>query len=344
MSETKIALDDRQGNDKAAPDLSIVIPVFQSATTLPTLMNRLSGVLERLQISHEIICVEDGSSDNSWAVLQELQKANPESMTVIRLTRNFGQHNALMCAFRYSRGRFVMTLDDDLQNPPEEIPKLLDAIREGSFDVVYGTPSRREQDWSRRTGSHFVRWFYRLVFKSDVQISSFRVINGKIARNLLLYDLNFTFVDGLLAWHTERIRSVEVEHQQRATGKSGYRVGKLLTLAFNLFTNFSLIPLQVVSCVGFLFACGGLLSGFYYLLRYVSGGIGIPGYASMIIAILVLGGIQLLSLGIIGEYVGRVHLNLNKKPQFVVRTIMSGEPIEGRENEAESDGRMENVL
>lgn len=317
-------------NDRLGPTVSIVIPVYESATTLQTLLGRIKGILDQALVSHEVIFVDDGSQDNSWTVLQGLQKANPESVTAIQLSRNFGQHNSLMCGFRHARGQFVLTMDDDLQNPPEEIPKLLNAIRASSFDVVYGAPSRREQQRSRNAGSILVRWFYRYVFKSDVHISSFRVIRGETVRNLLTYDLDFTFVDGLLAWQTNRIGSVEVEHHHRSTGQSGYRVGKLLTLAFNLFTNFSLIPLQVVSCVGFLSACGGIVTGAYYLLRYLTGNIGVPGYASTVIAILVLGGIQLLSLGVIGEYLGRVHLNLNRKPQYVERTILADESCEGR--------------
>jgi len=334
MSEAKVRSDARQCENGTVPVLSIVIPVFQSSTTLPTLMSRLSVVLQSLEISYEVVFVEDGSPDNSWAVLEELWKANPDTVSIIQLTRNFGQHNALMCGFRYARGQYLLTMDDDLQNPPKEIPKLLDAIQASSLDVVYGAPSRRKQHQSRNMGSILVRLFYRIVFKSDVEISSFRIINGKVARNILNYDLNFTFIDGLLAWHTERIGSVQSEHDHRPTGKSGYHVGKLLTLAFNLFTNFSLIPLQAVACVGFLFACVGLLTGAYFLLQYVTGGIGVPGYASTIIAIMVLGGIQLLSLGILGEYLGRVHLNLNKKPQYVVRTIMTAESPEGREEGA----------
>ena len=162
MDEKQIEEEVQRG-DGFAPTLSVVIPVYQSATTLPNLMNRLSEVLERHQISHEFIFVEDGSPDNSWAVLQELHEANPKNMTLIQLMRNFGQHNALMCGFRYARGQFVLTMDDDLQNPPEEIPKLLDAIRDGSYDVVYGASRQRKEHLYRRAGSYLVRRFCRFL-------------------------------------------------------------------------------------------------------------------------------------------------------------------------------------
>jgi undecaprenyl-phosphate 4-deoxy-4-formamido-L-arabinose transferase len=201
--------------------------------------------------------------------------------------RNFGQHNALMCGFRHSRGRLVVTLDDDLQNPPEEIPRLVAAI------------------------------------EAKVQLTSFRIMRRELVDAILSYALNFTFIDGLLAWNTQRIGELAVEHRPRTSGRSGYSFGKLLVLAFNLFTNFSLLPLQAVSLLGFIASSGGLLLGAYYLFAYVTSAITVPGYASIITAILVLGGVQLLALGVMGEYIGRLHLNVNRKPQYTVRTVLS---------------------
>ncbi len=143
---------------------------------------------------------------------------------------------------------------------------------------------------------------------------------------ILTYSLNYTYIDGLLAWNTQRIGEVEVPHRPRATGRSGYSVRKLLVLAFNLFTNFSLLPLQIVSLIGFITAVGGLLTAAYYLLQYVLARVEVPGYASIIIAILVLGGLQMLALGIHGEYLGRLHLNVNRKPQYTVRSVLAAEP------------------
>ena len=303
-------------------ELSVVIPVYRSAPTLRQLVDCLLPVLKAIAPRHEIVFVEDGSPDESWKVLGELQAEHPESIVAIQLMRNFGQHNALMCGFRHARGRFVVTMDDDLQNPPREIPKLLQRIQEGDFDLVYGQYAEKKHRPWRNLGSATVNAFYRLVFRSQITVTSFRIIRKETLAAIRSYDLNFTFVDGLLAWNTRRIGSVLVDHEPRQQGRSGYSVWKLLTLALNLFTNFSLLPLQLVSTLGLCCAAGGALAGFYYLTLFFLGRILVPGYASTIVTILMLGGCQLLALGIMGEYVGRLHLNVNRKPQYTERQVL----------------------
>ena len=301
-------------------DISVVVPVYRSQATLPDLVDRLTAVLKQTGLRYEIVFVDDGSPDDSWQVLTDLQTKSPNAIVAIQLMRNFGQHNAIMCGLRHVRGRLIVTMDDDLQNPPEEIPRLLRAIDEGGFDLVYGQYGGKEHERWRNLGSTLVNTFYRLVFHSKITVTSFRVIRHELAQSILGYDLNFTFLDGLLAWNTQRIGTVEVEHHARRTGRSGYSLSKLAVLALNLFTNFSLLPLQLVSALGFLFALTGLSAAAYYLGLYALQSIAVPGYASTIVAILVLGGAQLLALGIIGEYLGRLHLNVNRKPQYRVRT------------------------
>jgi undecaprenyl-phosphate 4-deoxy-4-formamido-L-arabinose transferase len=303
-------------------DLSVVIPVYRSATTLPELVGRLLDVLDAAAPSSEIVLVDDGSPDESWRVLHALRRQHPDRLIAVRLMRNYGQHNALMCGFRHARGRVVVTLDDDLQNPPEEIPRLLDALHSADLDLVYGVPDvKRHAGW-RNLGSALVTGFYRLVFRSPVRISAFRAIRRELLQTIFAYDLNFTFVDGLLAWNTQRVGQVAVAHHPRARGRSGYSLGRLAALALNLFTNFSLLPLQLVSACGLLTALGGLATAGYYLVQYLRANISVPGYASTIVAILVLGGVQLLALGIMGEYLGRLHLNVNRKPQYFERQVL----------------------
>jgi glycosyltransferase involved in cell wall biosynthesis len=310
----------------ASLDVSVVIPVYRSEESLRPLVGRLLQVLEKTGLSHEVVLVEDGGGDGSWKVLRDLQANDPDRVVVIELMRNYGQHNALMCGFRCTRGEYVVTLDDDLQNPPEEVPKLLAAVRTGQFDLVYGTyPSKKHSLW-RNAGSALVNAFYRVVFKNAVTISSFRAIHRPLLESIFPYDLNFTFIDGLLAWNTQRIAQIEVEHHPRATGRSGYDPRKLIQLAFNLFTNFSLLPLQLVSWFGLALSGMGFFVVLYYFVQYLRAQIIVPGYASTIIAILVVGGTQLLALGIIGEYLGRLHLNVNRKPQYTIRTMLSSHP------------------
>lgn len=304
--------------------LSIVVPVYNSATTLSLLLERLVHAIDPLTRDYEIVLVDDGSRDESWAVLQSLRARYGDHMVAIQLMHNYGQHNALMCGLGVARGEYVVTMDDDLQNPPEEIPKLLAHIKDRGLDLVYGCPSERSHAGWRNLGSRIVWHFYRTVFRNPITPTPFRIMRLQLARSVMFYDLNFTYLDGLLAWCTGRIGGVEVEHHPRAQGSSGYSLGKLLGLALNLYTNFSLIPLQLVSALGVVTAASGFLVGVYYLFQFFASSIAVPGFASTIIAILILGGAQLLALGVIGEYLGRLHLNVNRKPQYVVRHLKRG--------------------
>lgn len=210
---------------------------------------------------------------------------------------------------------------------------MLAFLEQHRLDLVYGSPHARMHSAWRNLGAHIVWGFYRRVFRHPITPTSFRVMCRQLARSVLFYRLNFTYLDGLLAWCTSRIGSVEVAHHGRSHGRSGYSLVKLVTLALNLYTNFSLLPLQVVSVVGGITAASGFLMGAYYLLQFLSSNIAVPGFASTIIAILVLGGVQLLALGVIGEYLGRLHLNVNRKPQFMVRRVDQGPVSENNREE-----------
>ncbi len=320
--------------------LSIVVPVYNSAATLPQLLERLGRAIDPLTKDYEIVLVDDGSRDDSWVALQSLRARYGDHMVAIQLMRNYGQHNALMCGLGVARGEYVVTMDDDLQNPPEEIPKLLAHIKNRGLDLVYGCPSDRNHAAWRNLGSRIVWHFYRTVFRNPITPTPFRIMRLQLARSVMFYDLNFTYLDGLLAWCTSRIDGVEVEHHPRAQGSSGYSLGKLLGLALNLYTNFSLLPLQLVSALGVVTAASGFLVGIYYLFQFLASSIAVPGFASTIIAILILGGAQLLALGVIGEYLGRLHLNVNRKPQYVVRYLKRGSmAADAESSETFSDDR-----
>ncbi|HEY1601712.1 MAG TPA: glycosyltransferase family 2 protein [Pirellulales bacterium] len=325
------------GEDKRAPvagsvglrhdegrsiELSVVIPVYNSATILPRLVTRLRTVLDATGKSYEVVFVEDGSPDGSWRVLAALQKQNPEHIVAVQLMRNYGQHNALMCGFRHARGALIVTMDDDLQHPPEEIPKLLDTISADDLDLVYGCYDKKKHPPLKNIGSAVVNAFFRRVFRLPVTVTSFRVFRRELLDAILPYTRPFTFIDGLLAWNTRRVGKVTVEHHPRNEGRSGDSLGKMVTLALNLFTNFSLLPLQVVSLLGCMAAFCGMTTGVYYLYLHFTGSITTPGYASIIVSVLTLGGLQLLGLGVMGEYLGRLHLNVNGKPQYHERNVL----------------------
>ena len=309
------------GGEPPTLDISVVVPVYRSAPTVELLLRRVSAVLEGITPSYEIVLVEDCSPDDTWEAIERARSAHGEHVVAVQLMRNYGQHNALMCGLRMARGRVVVTMDDDLQNPPEEIPKLLARLDEGGFDLVYGSAEARQHAGWRNLGASLVWSFYRRVFGGRVTPTTYRAMRHELARSVQFYDLNFTYLDGLLAWCTTRIGEVTVEHHARAVGTSGYSVRKLLVLALNLYTNFSLLPLQMVSAVGLLAALGGFVLGAYYVVLYFTSSIAVPGFASTILAVLMLGGVQLLALGVIGEYLGRLHLNVNRKPQFIVRQV-----------------------
>lgn len=309
--------------------LTILIPVYFGEDTLRAFVEALLTQLAGEERKFEVLLVDDGSRDNSWEVIEELAKQHPGVVRGIRLSRNFGQHNALMCGFHHARGDVVITMDDDGQHPPEEIPKLLETLEKTGADVVYGVPRRKEHHWLRNLASAMVRAFFRWVFRLKVDPSPFRAIRREIVQLILPYDLSFVYLDGLLAWYTDRFAQVEVEHHPRLHGRSTYTLRKLITLAFNLFTNFAIGPLQVVSLIGFASTVFGLVLAAYYLVMRLVGQITVPGFATLAILVLVMGGLQLLSLGLIGEYLGRVHLNVNRKPQFAVRAM----------TEPSSDGR-----
>jgi undecaprenyl-phosphate 4-deoxy-4-formamido-L-arabinose transferase len=289
---------------------------------MPQLLTRLRKVLDDMDMTYEFVMVEDGSPDDSWRVLSKLQQENPDKITAVQLMRNYGQHNALMCGFRHARGALILTMDDDLQHPPEEIPKLIDAILANDFDLVYGCYDKKKHPLLKNAGSAIVNMFFRRVFRLPVTVTAFRVFRRELLAAILGYTRPFTFIDGLLAWNTRRVGTTTVEHHPRAIGRSGDSLIKMITLALNLFTNFSLLPLQVVSFVGSFAAACGLITGVYYLIRHFTGSITTPGYASIIVSILTLGGLQLLGLGIIGEYLGRLHINVNAKPQYWERQVL----------------------
>jgi len=308
------------GESEALVALSIVVPVYNSEALLPEVVRRSSAVARELVgEKFELVFVNDGSVDGSWATLEELAVQDPH-VVAIDLSRNYGQHNALMCGFSKARGEFLATIDDDLQTPPEEIPKLYQAMVD-DVDVVYGVYAKKQHDIFRNVGSWLVQKVYGQVFGLRGQLSSFRLLRRRIAHAILAYNLSFTFIDGLLAWYTTRIVHVEVAHHERKTGRSGYSLRGLVLLAFNMLTNFSTVPLHLATAMGLLFSLMGFGAGAFFLIKKLVWSIPVEGYTSMIVAIAIFAGVQLLTLGILGEYIGRMHINVNRRPQFDVRRV-----------------------
>jgi len=305
-------------------NLSIIIPVYNGASALPSLVGCLFQVLKTNAAQYELIFVNDGSRDNSWQVISNLC-AQHEWIRGINLMRNYGQHNALLCGIREAEYDIIVTMDDDLQHPPEEIPKLLEKLNEG-YDVVYGTPQKEAHDLWRNVASKFTKWALQAAMGVHIarNVSAFRAFRTELRDAFTDYQSPFVSIDVLLTWGTTRFAAVPVRHEERKLGTSNYTFGKLMTHAFNMLTGFSTLPLQIASFMGFLFMGFGILIIIYILINLMIQGRVVPGFAFIAGIIAIFSGVQLFVLGIIGEYLGRIHFRTFNKPPYVIRINDSG--------------------
>jgi undecaprenyl-phosphate 4-deoxy-4-formamido-L-arabinose transferase len=301
------------------PRLSIVVPVYNSAATLRELADRLAATLPGIADEFELILVNDGSADASGAVVQELA-GRFRWLRGIELMRNYGQHNALLCGIRSARFEIVVTLDDDLQHPPEEIPKLVAVLQQG-YDVVYGRPLKDEHSMWRWATSRVTKLALTGMMGADIasNISAFRALNTKVRDAFERYHAPFVNIDVLLTWATSRFAVIRVEHRPRRVGGSGYTVRKLVRHTLNMMTGFSVIPLQLASMLGFAFTLLGVLLFLFVVARYFIQGGSVPGFPFLASVIVIFSGAQLFALGIIGEYLARIHFRVMDRPSYVVR-------------------------
>ncbi len=305
--------------------ISIVIPVFDAEETLVPLVTRLLSCLQPRGVPVEVILVNDGSRDRSWAVIQELSATNPE-VRGIDLMRNYGQHNALLCGIRLARCDVIVTMDDDLQHPPEELPKLLARLDEG-YDVVYGTPDEERHGLWRDLASQLTKLVLRgaMGVETARKVSAFRAFRARLRDAFAHYSSPYVSVDVLLAWSTTRFASVRVRHDPRPAGKSGYTFAKLVLHALNMMTGFSTWPLQLAGLIGFAFAVFGMGVLIYVLGRYLIQGGSVPGFPFLASVIAIFSGAQLLALGIIGQYLARMHYRMMDRPTYAVRSTAGRE-------------------
>jgi undecaprenyl-phosphate 4-deoxy-4-formamido-L-arabinose transferase len=300
------------------PTLSVVVPVYRSEESLDELYRRLVATLAAESAAFEIIFVEDAGGDGSWELIGELAARDPR-VRGLRMSRNFGQHSALLCGIRAARNEVVVTLDDDLQNPPEEIPKLLAELANG-FDVVYGVPEQGQHGFYRNLAS----WITKLALQSAMgaetagKSSAFRVFRTKLRESFRDYRNPFVNVDVLLSWGTTRFSSVTVKHDARRTGSSGYTFYKLMAHALNMMTGFSTMPLQIASVMGFVFSLFGGLVLAWVLGRFLLQGNPVQGFPFLASIIAIFSGVQLFTIGIIGEYLARAHFRMMERPPFVI--------------------------
>jgi undecaprenyl-phosphate 4-deoxy-4-formamido-L-arabinose transferase len=303
-------------------NISLVIPIYNGSLTIVKLVHQCILTFEGL-FELEIVLVNDCSEDNSLNVCLDLRTKFPNIITFISLSRNFGEHNAVMAGLNHSTGDYVLTLDDDGQNPPEEALKLINHAVSECFDVVYSSYPKKKHHWLRNLFSFINGKVANLMLQkpSELYLCSFRVMSRFIVNEIIKYDLPYPYVDGLILRSTSNIGTVETTHHQRVAGESGYTLKKLIRLWLNMFTNFSILPLRVASFIGFAFALIGMTIGLFTLYERILNPDLPLGWATIAVLCSILGGVQLMALGMVGEYLGRLFLGMNRQPQFVIREL-----------------------
>lgn len=305
---------------KKPTKVSIVIPVYNGEQSIGRLTDELVLALKEIY-NLEIVLVNDNSPDNSEAVCEGLFKKYPDIVCFYSLAKNVGEHNAVMAGLNQATGDYMVIMDDDFQNPITEVVKLVNFATENDCDVTYTFYKKKKHSFFRNLGSSFNDKVANVMLKKpkNLYLSSFKVLNRFIVDEITKYDLPYPYIDGLILRTTDKIAKMEVEHHEREAGRSGYTLTKLVRLWLNMFTSFSILPLRVSTILGMIFSLLGLGLGVFTVVEKLANPDLPVGYAATIVMISIFAGIQLLSLGVIGEYVGRIFMSFNKKPQYTIR-------------------------
>ncbi len=299
---------------------SVVVPVFNSEFTLRKLYERTVKIFDSLNKQVQFVFVDDGSLDNSWEVLKSIKASGGKKVTIIRFNKNYGQHNAIFCGLQHTTGDFILTIDDDLQHPPEEIPKLIDKINREHCDLVYGVYKKKQHSLLRNAASKLARKTGGKLFDRPELISSFRLINKEVVQKIFPHTLNTIFVDELLWWYTDSICYEWVEHHKRKENKSGYTYGKLWRFLTELIIYYTNFPLKLMVYGGLFSSILFLSITFYYIGAKIFFDVPL-GYTSIIVGIMLSTSLILFSLGVIGEYISRLYQSQNKKPPYIIKEI-----------------------
>jgi undecaprenyl-phosphate 4-deoxy-4-formamido-L-arabinose transferase len=302
--------------------LTIVIPVYNAAKTIGRLVDRLIDALNVNSL--QIVLVNDGSLDDSDRVCRAVHAKHPETVVYLNLSRNFGEHNAVLAGLHHARGDYVVIMDDDFQNPPEEVSRLVDYACSHDFDVVYTHYPRRRHHWFRVLGSQFndLVAAYVLDKPRDLYLSSFKCLSLFTVREIIKYRGPYPYIDGLILRSTRNIGTIEVRHDPRKEGRSNYTLRKLVGLWLNMSVNFSIMPLRVSMLMGFAFSAIGLVLGIVIVVERLLRPELPVAWAFVIVTSLLFSGVQLAVLGLVGEYLGRLFLTSNETPQFVIRDVI----------------------
>jgi glycosyltransferase involved in cell wall biosynthesis len=302
------------------PSLSIVIPVYNAENTISDLVNQLITDFAS-EYSLEIILVNDRSQDNSKNVCIDIFNAHQQLVKFYSLAKNVGEHNAVMAGLNQVTGDYAIIMDDDFQNPVSEVRKLVDYAYAHHYDVVYTYYDKKKDPLLKNMGSWFNDKIANIMLDKpkDLYLSSFKILHTSLIKEIIKYNLPYPYVDGLVLRSTDSIGKLMVKHEIRIEGKSGYTFRKLVSLWLNMFTNFSIVPLRIATVMGFIFSGFGFIFGLISVIEWLLNPNLPRGYTTIIFFVSVVSGVQLVSIGMLGEYIGRVFLSQNKKPQFLIR-------------------------
>lgn len=303
-------------------ELSVVVPVYNGEACLEELAQQVEAMAARWGRSHELVLVDDLSTDGSWAIIEGLC-ARRGRVVGIRLRKNAGQDNAILCGLRHATGRFVAVMDDDLQHSPSDVPSLVEACEARSWDVCYARFGRKRQAVWKNAGSWLNDCLANVVLDKPkaLYLSPFKVLRREIVDEVVKYTGAFPYVDGLILSVTHAVGQIPVEHHDRYRGASQYSVAKSLLVFMRVATGFSVWPLRFSACVGSAFAFGGFALALFYFAQYLFRGHHVEGWVTLVILLLLIGGALLISLGMVGEYLGRLYLNSNGKPQVTIKEL-----------------------
>lgn len=313
--------------------ISVVIPVYNSEESVALVVEETRKAFAEWEIDHEIILVNDGSRDNSWSIIEALAQKH-DNITAINFLKNYGQHNALLCGLKYSKGDYVVTIDDDLQNPPREIIKLIEKSRDG-HDLVMGKFIEKKHSLFRRVGSKFVQYLNRKVFGYDpsLTLSNFRLIHKDVVQRVINYKTSFPYIPGLVLMFSSRQANVFVEHNERTHGVSNYNIVRILKLVSRILFNYSSYPLRMVGLVGAIAAVVSFGFSLHYLVNALLYGTTVPGWATLAIMLSFFNGLLLLMLSMIGEYMVRLVSQASSSDAYYIRNICPKESESGDDKE-----------
>jgi len=305
-------------------EISVVIPVYNSESCLFELYRQIGYALS--DISHEVIMVNDKSKDRSWEKIVDISK-NKRNFTGVNLRKNSGQNNAIMAGLRQANGKYIVIMDDDLQQSPYDIKRLYDKVKNEDCDVCFANFLKKEAALWKNIGSWFNGKIAEILISKprNIYLSPFKIIKNDVIREIIKYDGPYPYIDGLLLSITNNLTQIDLKHSKRFKGSSNYSLMRSITVFMKLATSFSVIPLRAASFIGFITSILGFLLGCYFVVLYFFSSNRVEGWTALVVINLFLGGLLLVFLGIVGEYIGRAYLKLNNKPQYTIKDIIKND-------------------